>query len=67
MDCYIRTIHCNIFCSLNTRNYLYTDEFLNKLKNIKHPYGNAGASLKIFNILKKIDLKIISQKSFFYF
>ncbi len=46
-------------------NYLYTEEFLNKLKNIKHPYGNAGASLKIFNILKKIDLKNISQKSFF--
>ena len=29
-------------------NYLYTEEFLNKLKNIKHPYGNGGASLKIF-------------------
>ena len=36
-----------------------------KLKNIKHPYGDGGASLKIFNILKKIDLKNISQKRFF--
>ncbi|HET8887035.1 MAG TPA: UDP-N-acetylglucosamine 2-epimerase [Salinimicrobium sp.] len=42
-----------------------SDEFRNKLKSVKNPYGEGGASQKIVEILKKIDLKNILKKKFY--
>jgi len=40
-------------------------EFLNKIQNIKSPYGKPGASLKIFNIIKKKNIKNSYYKKFY--
>jgi len=44
---------------------LYSIECQNKLKKIKNPYGNGGASKQIKNILTSIDLNNILKKSFY--
>jgi len=44
---------------------LYSKEFQHKLEEVENPYGSGGASLKIKNILKDIDLKNILKKSFY--
>ncbi len=44
---------------------VYSNEFQNKLKEVKNLYGNGGASLEIKNILKAMDLKNILKKSFY--
>ena len=46
-------------------NTLYNRKFQNKIKKIKNPYGNGGASNKIIQILLKIKLKNILKKKFF--
>ncbi len=43
---------------------LYSEEFRSKLKKVKSPYGEPGASQKIYKIIKKLDLKNI-QKNFY--
>ncbi|AFV98021.1 hypothetical protein B649_08545 [Candidatus Sulfuricurvum sp. RIFRC-1] len=44
---------------------LYSQEFQANLKDVQNPYGNGCASLKIIEVLKKIDLNNILKKSFF--
>lgn len=48
----------------NAINHLYSETFQSQLQNVKNPYGEKGASKKIFEIIKKLDLKNI-QKSFY--
>ena len=43
---------------------LYSKEFRSQLKNLKSPYGEPGASKKIFKIIKNLDLKKI-EKNFY--
>ena len=40
-------------------------EFQSKLSNIQNPYGSGGASKKIVEILKNIDLKNVLKKQFY--
>ncbi len=42
-----------------------SNEFKNKIANIVNPFGNGGASEKIKEIIKEIDLKNLIKKSFF--
>jgi len=44
---------------------LYSNEFKKKLLKIDNPYGDGGASKKIKDILRDIDLKDILKKSFY--
>jgi len=44
---------------------LYSMEFQEKLKNVKNPYGEGGASGKIKKILKEVDLTDILKKRFY--
>ena len=37
--------------------------FLKRLKNIKNPYGDGKSSIKIIQILKKLNLKVNTQKT----
>ena len=46
-------------------NILYKNKFKNKIKKIKNPYGEGGASIKIVQILLKIKIKDILKKKFF--
>lgn len=41
---------------------LKNKNFLQKIKKIKNPYGDGNSSQKIVNILKKINLKLSTQK-----
>ena len=50
---------------LNSLKIIYSDKFKNQIKNSKNPYGPFGASIKIVNILKKINLKNILIKKFY--
>ena len=44
-------------------NFVFSNKKFNKsLKKIKNPYGNGKSSIKIFNILKKINFREIIQK-----
>ena len=36
--------------------------FLKKIKTIKNPYGDGNSAKKILNVLKKINLKLTTQK-----
>jgi GDP/UDP-N,N'-diacetylbacillosamine 2-epimerase (hydrolysing) len=49
----------------NAFNKLYSDEFVDILKNVKNPYGNGGVSEEILQIIKKVDLNFLIMKSFF--
>jgi len=44
---------------------LYSKDFQKKLKKIVNPYGNGGASDKILDVIKNIDLNHILKKSFY--
>jgi len=44
---------------------LYSQNFQKKLAKIVNPYGNGGASVKIKNVLAKINLNGILKKSFY--
>jgi GDP/UDP-N,N'-diacetylbacillosamine 2-epimerase (hydrolysing) len=44
---------------------LYSEAFQLKLRDIKNPYGQAGASNKIKRIIKKTDLSDILKKEFY--
>ena len=44
---------------------LYSIEFQKELKNVKSPYGNKGASQKIMEIIKQINLTNLIQKKFY--
>jgi GDP/UDP-N,N'-diacetylbacillosamine 2-epimerase (hydrolysing) len=46
---------------------LYSKDFQEKLKNVKNPYGEGGATEKIKNILKEVDLTDILKKRFYDF
>lgn len=43
----------------------FSEAFRNKLKDVKNPYGEGGASQKIVEILKTYDYKDILKKKFF--
>ena len=43
---------------------LYSKKFQESLRDVISPYGKAGASLKIFKIIKKTNLKHITVKQF---
>jgi len=45
--------------------FLYSDEFKNKLMETENPYGSGGASLKIKNIIKEINIENILKKQFY--
>ena len=45
---------------------LYSMEFQAKLKNVKNPYGEGGATEKIKKVLKEKDLADILKKEFYY-
>tara|TARA_B100000900_G_C20120545_1_gene529743 strand:- start:104 stop:574 length:471 start_codon:yes stop_codon:yes gene_type:complete len=42
-----------------------SDEFNNKIKNSRNPYGNENASKKILDVLSKVDLKQLINKKFY--
>ena len=44
---------------------LYSDEFKNRIKDVKNLYGDGGASDKIISLLKLIDLNALGQKKFY--
>ena len=44
---------------------LYSEEFQDKLKNVKNPYGEGGATEKIKKVLKEKDLADILKKEFY--
>ena len=44
---------------------IYTEQFANKLINTKNPYGEFGASQRIHNIIRDINLEGIIKKKFF--
>lgn len=50
---------------LESLNFMYSDKFQSKLKNVKNPYGDGGASIKIVDTLKKIKLEGIIKKTFY--
>ena len=62
-------IHClpNKIDIKNSINHLYSHEFKHSLKNIVNPYGEAGASEKILEVLSEYPLKGILRKSFYDF
>ncbi len=60
-----------INCKPNTNDicsafhHLYSDNFQSSLKTVVNPYGNGGASKKIKDIIKSINLDNILKKSFY--
>jgi len=50
---------------INSINKALSNSFKKQIKNVKNPYGEPGASLKIKNILKECDLNNILKKKFF--
>ena len=50
---------------IDSINKALSPSFKNRIKNIKNPYGEPGASLKIKNILKGFNLDNILKKKFF--
>lgn len=44
---------------------LYSVAFQKKIRNVKNPYGQGGASEKVFKIIKKKNLQSILKKKFF--
>lgn len=44
---------------------LYSKEFAEKIKNVRNPYNNGGASEKIKSILMEVSLESIAKKKFF--
>ncbi len=50
---------------LNAIRRLYSEEFQDKLINVKNPYGEGGVSKKIKNVLKEVDLTNILKKEFY--
>ena len=44
---------------------LYSDEFQSKLKTVKNPYGEGGASQKVVDTLVRVPLEDILKKRFF--
>jgi len=59
-------INCKLESSSIVRsiNKIYSKNFNQNLKKVSNPYGKGGASLKIFEKLKKIDLNNLVLKSF---
>jgi GDP/UDP-N,N'-diacetylbacillosamine 2-epimerase (hydrolysing) len=59
IDCRAKTL------SLATAfNKLYSDEFKSTLKGVVNPYGTGGGSLKIKEVLKKVNLNQLTFKEF---
>jgi len=59
-------INCNLDSSSIVRSIekIYSKNFKQNLKKVSNPYGKGGASLKIFEKIKKIDLNNLLLKSF---
>lgn len=49
----------------NAFDKIYSHKFQEKLKKVKNPYGEGGASKKIFEILKSKNLNSLLKKKFF--
>jgi GDP/UDP-N,N'-diacetylbacillosamine 2-epimerase (hydrolysing) len=45
-------------------NTLYSDDFQRKLTDARNPYGDGGASERIVNVLRSVDLRDITKKKF---
>jgi GDP/UDP-N,N'-diacetylbacillosamine 2-epimerase (hydrolysing) len=43
---------------------LYSDEFQRSLADARNPYGDGGASERVVNVLRSVDLKDITKKKF---
>ncbi len=52
-------------CILRALNEIYSHDFQLQLKKISNPYGNGGASQKIAEIIKQVELDGILKKSFY--
>ncbi|MDA7576202.1 UDP-N-acetylglucosamine 2-epimerase [Gammaproteobacteria bacterium] len=50
---------------LESLSFMYSEKFQSKLKNVKNPYGDGGASIEIVNTLKEIKLEGIIKKTFY--
>ena len=44
---------------------LYSEQFQNKVKQVKNPYGSGGASRKILEIIRDFDLSGVIKKTFY--
>jgi GDP/UDP-N,N'-diacetylbacillosamine 2-epimerase (hydrolysing) len=44
---------------------LYSEDFQDNLTSVMNPYGDGGASARILEIIKSLDLQEILQKSFY--
>ena len=44
---------------------LYSDDFQQKLKTVKNPYGQGAATEKIMNFLKDTDFNNLIKKEFY--
>jgi GDP/UDP-N,N'-diacetylbacillosamine 2-epimerase (hydrolysing) len=45
-------------------NTLYSDDFQRRLTDARNPYGDGGASERIVNVLRSVDLRDITKKKF---
>jgi GDP/UDP-N,N'-diacetylbacillosamine 2-epimerase (hydrolysing) len=50
---------------INSINRIYSEEFQNLLKNVKNPFGEGGASEKIYDIIRSHPLENLIKKSFY--
>lgn len=55
----------NVAAISGTLKSLYSADFQKKLLHVKNPYGDGGASKRIKDVLKTVDLKGIVKKHFF--
>lgn len=44
---------------------IYSAEFTESLRNVNNPYGDSGASTKVIDVLKRVDLTNILKKTFY--
>jgi GDP/UDP-N,N'-diacetylbacillosamine 2-epimerase (hydrolysing) len=49
---------------MNALDVLYSQDFQDKLANVINPYGNGGATNKVLEVLRSIDLSDILKKKF---
>jgi GDP/UDP-N,N'-diacetylbacillosamine 2-epimerase (hydrolysing) len=59
-------INCELDCDLILKSIdkIYSEDFKAILSKVSNPYGRGGASLKIFEEIKKADLSSLVVKSF---
>lgn len=65
--CADSVIHCapEVDALLHAFNTLFSEDFQNALKTVENPYGQAGASVKIKELLKSLSLENLLKKGFY--